>query len=441
MPPQPLEIDLTGEDTVLFIHIPKTAGLSFRQIIGNYFPVQAICPAQSWVEWRQLPQETQTAYRLYRGHFTWHFGTELNRPLYLLTMLRHPVARTLSHFAHIQRERAGLPRVHDVVRGENMTLPEFITHPHFKYDAVELQTRFIAAEECIHNGLIHLRRYGGLKLAQERLQNMAFFGITERFTESLQLLAYTFGWYPVRHYQWFNRAASAQPVKTAVSNDELEQTIADENPQDLALYEFAVQVFEERLAQMREELRSRYAAGTQARREMDDDLLHDLLLKHYQARYTEHHPVVSTIEHHMDGPVWGEGWYLPDLDPNNGYGRWSGPGEVSTLHFSVAKTSDLDLSFCVMVAIANEVMRSLQVRVDGVPIHLKRHHDVQQGMIFQGEIAQASLQPALPYLEIQFSVSRTYYPAEIDPDNPDPRRVGIMLNWVKITPVRLASSE
>lgn len=41
----PAQYDLQPDDTLYFCHIPKTAGMTFRTILEDYFACKEICPA------------------------------------------------------------------------------------------------------------------------------------------------------------------------------------------------------------------------------------------------------------------------------------------------------------------------------------------------------------------------------------------------------------
>lgn len=89
---------------VVFVHVPKTAGLSMLLYLqqGLSIPVfHAVHPGQ----FLSLPQESQNRYSAVFGHFGyglhklegWKLPPALRRPAYA-TMLRHPVSRIVSQF-------------------------------------------------------------------------------------------------------------------------------------------------------------------------------------------------------------------------------------------------------------------------------------------------------------------------------------------------------
>src|ERR1700761_8614243 len=73
-----------------FLHIPKTAGMSMRQIIRKRYG-DGLCPAVMWDDFFREPEWRSARYHAYHGHF----GIELPRFLGIrmrtFTLLRDPV--------------------------------------------------------------------------------------------------------------------------------------------------------------------------------------------------------------------------------------------------------------------------------------------------------------------------------------------------------------
>jgi len=56
--------------------------------------------------------------------------------------------------------------------------------------------------------------------------------------------------------------------------------------------------------------------------------------------------------------------------------------------------------------------------------------DPDGAFVFTGEISPAAV--AGSFLRLVFYVPLTIVPGTVDPDNSDPRQLGILLNWVKL---------
>jgi hypothetical protein len=93
-----------GRPTLLFMHIPKTAGTTFRKtMVRNYkrsevaylypdppgFPVRDL---------RDLPLSQRAQFRLVAGHFQYGIHNDIPNDYWYFTIVRNPVARVWSHY-------------------------------------------------------------------------------------------------------------------------------------------------------------------------------------------------------------------------------------------------------------------------------------------------------------------------------------------------------
>lgn len=160
--------------TLFFVHIPKTAGTSFRKTCEQAFGDSAVQrdygrkqpqttqPIRDWVydtpDFFELARELTTLdCRLLCGHVPLARFVALVGLLNSVTFVRHPVERVLSHFQHCCRHN-----------GYTGSLEAFIELPGNQ----NLQSRL---------------------LANAPVEALGFAGVTERYEESLALLNETFG--------------------------------------------------------------------------------------------------------------------------------------------------------------------------------------------------------------------------------------------------------
>lgn len=94
----------SSTNALYFLHIPKTAGTSFIGLLHDQYTASNICPAYLWRDLLKIPHTQRSTYRLYRGHFYAYLDREIHQPLSVITFLRDPIERSLSHYAHILRE-------------------------------------------------------------------------------------------------------------------------------------------------------------------------------------------------------------------------------------------------------------------------------------------------------------------------------------------------
>ncbi|NJR63267.1 MAG: sulfotransferase family 2 domain-containing protein [Cyanobacteria bacterium CRU_2_1] len=205
----PPQHNLTESDVLYFSHIPKTAGMTFRTIVEDYFSVEEICPATLNAQLAKIPFEELQKYRLLRGHLGFINIPELipGKNIVNVTFLREPVARVISHYEYIRR-MPGDPHYEAV---KDMTLEEFAQKLTAGKVRKNIQTYHIAKTHRFK--LDGLSPTEILELAKESLDRFAFVGLVERFQDSLFLLSYIFGWKPIINTRKENAAKAKNHLR------------------------------------------------------------------------------------------------------------------------------------------------------------------------------------------------------------------------------------
>ena len=102
---------------LISVHIPKTAGSSFREILAARFGARLLLdysdrPLAPGFHWRRLKQRVnppdgrtgiETAYDCVHGHFVADKYDALDKPVRCIAWLRDPVQRTISHYEYWKR--------------------------------------------------------------------------------------------------------------------------------------------------------------------------------------------------------------------------------------------------------------------------------------------------------------------------------------------------
>ena len=240
-PPRALKCRLTSRDQIYFLHIPKTGGSTFMNILENIVGRENYISADRLRIVKQHNPYFFANYRIVRGHFNYTiYEYTLRRPLFI-TMLRHPLDRIISQFKHLKRDK--------VIPSE-MILSEFL-HSSLNRRTNNKQIQWISGVNKNYKEPIEML----LEVAKIRLDDFAFFGILEKFNDSLDLMAYTFDWEPITQYELHNQAP---PAKIEI-DAETRQMINDLNQADIEFYNYANMLFDERIAQMRAELAAKQA--------------------------------------------------------------------------------------------------------------------------------------------------------------------------------------
>jgi hypothetical protein len=230
-------------DTVIFLHIGKTAGSTMRQILKRQFRSSERMTVrarrrpreETLADFARMPEADRLRPRLIMGHTVFGLHEHVPRPCSYVTMVRHPVKLAVSQYRYVLRT----PGHRHHARVQGMTLEEYVESG-FALEMDNSQTRAIAGDVGTP--------YGGctdemLKTAKRNLaDHFPWVGVTERFDESVVLLGRTFGWKDVRYVPANVARSSAPPTS--------EQTALVErmNRLDLELYDHACRLLDERIA-------------------------------------------------------------------------------------------------------------------------------------------------------------------------------------------------
>jgi len=244
-----------AESVCLFLHIPKTAGTTLKACIYDHYAVRG-CDG-GWFHdgiyyfpygfhKAKRPRFTPRVravlerddLRAVTGHFWYGAHALIPRPSFYLTFLREPVDRVVSLYYHILGKES--ESLHDAIVSRDATLDEFVAD--FGCREVDNdQTRRIAGVEPPF-GKCDAKT---LERAKRNLRDrFAFVGITERFDESLIALKRLLDWPYVSYFpELINRS---RPSASAVAPATV-ALISQHNEYDLALYDYANELLDERV--------------------------------------------------------------------------------------------------------------------------------------------------------------------------------------------------
>jgi hypothetical protein len=236
LPNSPLRVEIparsgdASSDTVLFMHIPKTAGTAFREaIVGNYRASQIAYlypdpPGFLFCEFGSLPLEQRARFRLVFGHY--HYGVHrfLPQKSSYISIVRDPVRRVISHFRHLIEPEKGPGSASPSLLAE---LLEGGTMVNLDNLMVRCFSGVVKAD--VPPGRVNRDVYD---LAVHNLRSgFKFVGYQERSDEAYAALQGRFGW---------NRRAALEVVNRGGSDDgsfeSVRKTIEHFNRWDCELY-------------------------------------------------------------------------------------------------------------------------------------------------------------------------------------------------------------
>jgi Sulfotransferase family len=449
-----LECPLEADAQFFFLHIPKTAGTTLTQIILQQFDAKEIASGLFTNQLIDAEPSFFTQHRCFCGHVeSAVMSAFLPQEPVSITMLREPVARYLSHFNFYQRVPV------DQLTGESLEVlnqfkqtslerfvydpPEFLTSQAYYFQ--NLQSKMLASEfKAGSDGpRVELRRLFEIgyqfpppcfAAAKQRLDQLAFVGVAERFQDALFLVAYTFGWQPVVEYSSFN-ISPTRPSGHHLEPD-LEEQIHSVNQIDQQVYGYGRQLFETRYEQMCQELLERYGRREHAHLKLplSNEVMVELLDAHYQQRFIERNPAVPGLKLEFDRKISGRNWQGMEQDLIHGAFRWSGPGRCSILDLPLAASANVWLRFLVAMSMSEDLLLSLTVKVNDEQIQVECVGLEGGATLCEGYVPQAVLALRPGCVRVSFELAKTVKPIDVIPGNDDDRSLGIALNWVEVEP-------
>lgn len=418
----PIEYRLNQDQKLCFIHIPKTAGTTLTSLLDSKFHDKEICPARVGTELVKIPRDDLAQYRLFRGHFFYDTGSLLSLELVYITLLRNPIERVISDYEFMRRcvpSRVEGMRNHR--KALTMSLKEYVNDPE-NLSMANSQTRHLSL------GAYKDSPEQWLEVAKQNLtEKFACVGIVEQFQDSMALLSYTFGWNPLAEYQNL-MVAPPKRLKQEQIEPEVLEAIASRNALDIALYDYAKKQFESRYAQMVQNLLEQ--SDLPPTTIPDAVQMQGLLEKSYRQRYAELDLTpTSTLAFDFNQAMSGSGWHLREGVTSTF--RWTGPGTVSTLDFKLSGDRDLTIEFCIINALAPDILQSLTLQVNDYSIPLGVIYSHSSTTIFQGLIPKQAIDSDQPFTRFTFRVNRTISPQDLNPYNADNRPIGVALSTIQ----------
>ncbi|MFK7957290.1 MAG: sulfotransferase family 2 domain-containing protein [Lysobacterales bacterium] len=240
-----------------FMHIPKTAGTTLRGILESRFDPERTLPSLAQMKndfgghYPPIPQllamddQHWESAQLLRGHYPWQVMKRFSRKPVMLTMLREPVARSLSHLRHVKRNARW---------AVDLSLEQIADRKAFLVANVgNIQTRMLTMRFAMDDPSSFPKDVNqpfaiddvAFKRAIVTLRSFDFVGIQEHFEASMAQMFHMFGWDMPESFVRANTSESMeQPLST-----ELLARLTEINDLDLILYREALELFHGRQAQ------------------------------------------------------------------------------------------------------------------------------------------------------------------------------------------------
>jgi hypothetical protein len=222
---------------VIFMHIPKTGGITLRNILDQQYRSEHILrlPQKNKLVNLQKKGANIKELQCVYGHHRFGVHEYFQQPFTYITMLRHPVERIISTYYFIlQNERN---RMHQKVKP--LTFEQFVrsTDPDLQVPLTNHQTRYLSGE----------RKPNLNKALQHMDAHFSVVGITELYNESLFIMKKKLGWDHISYQK--KNVTKKRKRQTDIGLDTIE-IIKRKNPLDLHLYETAKEKLQEHIKRL-----------------------------------------------------------------------------------------------------------------------------------------------------------------------------------------------
>lgn len=232
---------------LIFLHVPKAAGSTMQEIVVRHYKggkgYRFTGAPERLRAFAEMPEAERASYDVMTGHVPFGVHRHVPGPCTYMTMLRDPVDRIVSHYYFVLSRPDHY--LHAMVRERAMTLRDYVE----QRASIELdndQTRYFL-EPTGEDPRFTPITDDLLERAKRNLEE--FFpvaGLAERFDDSLVLMRCVFGW---RDVTYERRNVTENRPRLAEVPAETVRVVREINRYDVALYEFAVGLFERRVAE------------------------------------------------------------------------------------------------------------------------------------------------------------------------------------------------
>ncbi len=397
------------QEQIAFLHIPKTAGVSVRNIIGYHFDATEIAhtPDHLWKD-KAYAQQIFQNYRFVHGHFLSIFLEDYFGKIRTVTFLREPVSRVVSLYRFLKTQNPDAvenPIIRErILLAGRLKLDEFL-------DSAGPEVLDVFENEQSKRLGARSRNDDWASMARDTLELFDHVGIVEEMDESMSSLCAMFCWRPPSAVPWLNVTERRREELSDATRRRLQSL----NAVDMEIYELGRRLLSKRKADATRTV----VGGTSSPRLM---ALCSVPSTRYGYRLT------------MGHAICGEGWYEREGMKTGQPWRFAEFGSCSRLDLRLSPES----SYVVIAVIpfwkpwVDE--KAIQVYVDGAGLKTQTYESLQ-GIVLVGFLRKEQLKSDGSVELVFGSDESNHRDISCTDKRPDDRPVSFALREIKFVAV------
>ena len=231
-------------DTLIFLHLPRTGGTTLRDILSRQYPAGETFENKTLTDtddnFNERNMDEKSGFKLIKGHVYFGIHQYIPQSCSYFSMIRDPFERTMSVYNYIKNR----PSHKYHILANQLSLGKFIESGQ-NLMVNNGQTRLIAGRHTALEIPFNEMNTDHLEQAKANIaEHFILVGLTDRYNETLLMLKKLLKW-KTPTYSIAN--AIKRDDKTKQIDAQLKELIIKYNQLDLQLYDYVSALFDEQI--------------------------------------------------------------------------------------------------------------------------------------------------------------------------------------------------
>ena len=264
---------LTGDrPTVIFLHIPKTAGTTLKHITRRQFSPSETYEFYSVTResgkginaFASLPPKRKNKVKFITGHVGFGLHQHIDGPSTYITVLRDPIKRVISFYYFLKRQDKNHPSLEGCKSLEDFIQSvDLVRNDMTKYlSNIKMKTQLAYKGSDVQEDRIACTPADFEQAKKNLRQHFSVVGLTEEFDKTMVLVKRQLGW---RVFPYVNVNVARKKTASRQISDEAMASLNEYNHYDIELYRHAKELFQAQIeAQGEQSFNAEYTAFKKA---------------------------------------------------------------------------------------------------------------------------------------------------------------------------------